>query len=64
MYNRVCIACHQGQRFITPKPGVKAEGKLSRRWYNTQGVKAMPPRGLCTDCSVEDYQPIIQRMNE
>ncbi|MQT72389.1 cytochrome c5 family protein, partial [Pseudomonas sp. FSL R10-0071] len=29
-----------------------------------QGEKAMPPRGVCTDCSVEDYQPIIQWMNE
>ncbi|WP_428557361.1 c-type cytochrome [Pseudomonas edaphica] len=24
----------------------------------TQGFKAMPPRGLCMDCSTEDYQAI------
>ncbi|MEO8488282.1 cytochrome [Pseudomonas sp. AMR01] len=28
----------------------------------TQGFKAMPPRGLCMDCSTEDYQAIIQMM--
>ncbi|WP_338574046.1 cytochrome [Pseudomonas canadensis] len=26
----------------------------------TQGFKAMPPRGLCMDCSTEDYQAVIQ----
>jgi cytochrome c5 len=30
----------------------------------TQGFKAMPPRGLCMDCSAEDYQAIIQWMSE
>ena len=28
----------------------------------TQGFKAMPPRGLCMDCSTEDYQAVIQLM--
>ena len=28
----------------------------------TQGFKAMPPRGLCMDCSTEDYQAIIELM--
>ncbi|OPA83126.1 cytochrome C [Pseudomonas fluorescens] len=27
-----------------------------------QGFKAMPPRGLCMDCSTEDYQAIIGLM--
>ncbi|MCK3841989.1 cytochrome [Pseudomonas sp. 910_23] len=26
----------------------------------TQGFKAMPPRGLCMDCSTEDYQAVIE----
>ena len=30
----------------------------------TQGFKAMPPRGLCMDCSVEDYRSPILWMNE
>ncbi|AEV60073.1 cytochrome c5 [Pseudomonas umsongensis] len=30
----------------------------------TQGFKAMPPRGLCMDCSAEDYRAIIQWMSE
>ncbi|CAH0290666.1 hypothetical protein SRABI64_04046 [Pseudomonas carnis] len=28
----------------------------------TQGFKAMPPRGLCMDCSTEDYQAVIDLM--
>lgn len=28
----------------------------------TRGFKAMPTRGLCMDCSTEDYQAIIQLM--
>ena len=28
----------------------------------TQGFKAMPPRGLCMDCSTEDYQAINELM--
>ena len=28
----------------------------------TQGFKAMPPRGLCMDCSTEDYHAVIQLM--
>ena len=30
----------------------------------TQGFKAMPPRGLCMDCSVEDYRAVIQLMSQ
>ncbi|MCB1655693.1 MAG: cytochrome C [Pseudomonadales bacterium] len=30
----------------------------------TQGFKAMPPRGLCMDCSVEDYRSTILWVNE
>lgn len=29
----------------------------------TQGFKAMPPRGLCMDCSAEDYQLVILWMS-
>ncbi|PKH17645.1 cytochrome C [Pseudomonas sp. CFBP13528] len=28
----------------------------------TRGFKAMPPRGLCMDCSTEDYQAINELM--
>ncbi|MBW3505022.1 cytochrome C [Pseudomonas sp. NKUCC02_KPG] len=30
----------------------------------TQGFKAMPPRGLCMDCSVEDYRSVLQWIGE
>ncbi|WP_236411331.1 cytochrome [Pseudomonas syringae] len=32
------------------------------RQHVTQGFKAMPPRGLCMDCSTEDYQAINELM--
>ena len=30
----------------------------------TNGLNAMPPRGLCMDCSAEDYQAVIKLMSE
>jgi cytochrome c5 len=30
----------------------------------TNGFNAMPPRGLCMDCTAEDYQAVIQWMTE
>jgi cytochrome c5 len=30
----------------------------------TNGLNAMPPRGLCMDCTAEDYQAVIQWMTE
>ncbi|MEN0107868.1 MAG: cytochrome c5 family protein, partial [Pseudomonas sp.] len=30
----------------------------------TDGYNAMPPRGLCTDCSAEDFQAIIHWMSK
>lgn len=30
----------------------------------TNGLNAMPPRGLCMDCTAEDYQAAIQWMTE
>ncbi len=35
---------------------------VTRVQHVTQGFKAMPPRGLCMDCSTEDYQAIIELM--
>ncbi|MGE8183639.1 hypothetical protein ACQKP9_18570, partial [Pseudomonas mandelii] len=45
------------------EPFVKEKGLFSF-YKDAQGFKAMPPRGLCMDCSAEDYQAIIQWMSE
>ncbi|MGE8191108.1 c-type cytochrome, partial [Pseudomonas sp. NPDC086278] len=41
-----------------------AKGMETLVQHVTQGFKAMPPRGLCMDCSAEDYQAIIHWMSE
>jgi len=41
-----------------------AKGMETLVQHVTQGFKAMPPRGLCMDCSAEDYQAIIRWMSE
>ncbi|SDV08283.1 c-type cytochrome [Pseudomonas mucidolens] len=71
VYNRVCAACHAGQLPTAPKRGDRAawaprlaQGMGTLVQHVTQGFKAMPPRGLCMDCSTEDYQAIIVLMSE
>ncbi|SDS37294.1 Cytochrome C oxidase, cbb3-type, subunit III [Pseudomonas asplenii] len=71
VYNRVCIACHAGQLPMAPQKGDKAAWKPRMAQgmdvlvqHVTQGFKAMPPRGLCMDCSAEDYRSIIRWMSE
>ncbi|MBP5150911.1 cytochrome c5 family protein [Pseudomonas protegens] len=41
-----------------------AQGMETLVQHVTQGFKAMPPRGLCMDCSAEDYRVIIHWMSE
>ncbi|CAD5203013.1 c-type cytochrome [Pseudomonas sp. FEN] len=71
VYNRVCGACHAGQLPMAPRKGDQvawkprlAQGMETLVQHVTQGFKAMPPRGLCMDCSAEDYRSIIQWMSE
>ena len=71
VYNRVCSACHSGQLPMAPERGDQAawtprlaKGMETLVQHVTQGFKAMPPRGLCMDCSAEDYQAIILWMSE
>ncbi|PAU64923.1 MULTISPECIES: c-type cytochrome [Pseudomonas] len=71
VYNRSCAACHNGQLPMAPKKGDKAawEPRLAQGMdvlvqHVTNGFNAMPPRGLCMDCSAEDYQAVIQWMSQ
>jgi cytochrome c5 len=71
VYNRTCAACHEGQMPTAPVRGDKtawtprlAQGMKTLESHVTRGFKAMPPRGLCMDCSSEDYQTIIRWMSE
>ncbi len=70
LYNRTCAACHAGQLPQAPRMGDRAawEPRLAQGMevlvtHVSQGFKAMPPRGLCMDCSTEDYRAIIRWMS-
>jgi len=54
---------HRSRVSRKPRPGLEQGTQMPVR-HETRVYKAMPPRGLCMDCSVEDYRPIIHRMNE
>ncbi|MET1079462.1 MAG: c-type cytochrome [Pseudomonas sp.] len=71
VYARACAACHNGQLPMAPKSGDKAawaprlaKGMDTLVSSVTTGLNAMPPRGLCMDCSAEDYRAVIQLMSE
>ncbi|MES2819240.1 MAG: c-type cytochrome [Pseudomonadota bacterium] len=71
VYARACAACHNGQLPNAPQKGDKAawaprlaKGMDVLVLNVTNGLNAMPPRGLCTDCSAEDYQAVITLMSE
>ncbi|MBD9513656.1 c-type cytochrome [Pseudomonas sp. PDM22] len=70
VFNRACGACHNGQLPQAPKKGDQtawkprlAQGDEVLVQHVTQGFNAMPPRGLCMDCSVEDYKAVIRWMS-
>ena len=71
VYARACGVCHNGAIPTSPKRGDKAawEPRLAKGMDAlvlsvTNGLNAMPPRGLCMDCSAEDYQAVIKLMSE
>ncbi|MHA6491890.1 c-type cytochrome [Pseudomonas borbori] len=71
VYARACAACHNGQLPMAPQKGDKAawEPRLAKGMdvlvqSVTNGLGAMPPRGLCMDCTAEDYQAVIELMTK
>lgn len=71
VYNRSCGMCHNGQLPTAPKKGDvtawetrKAQGMETLVKHVTEGFNAMPARGLCMDCTAEDYQAVITWMSK
>jgi cytochrome c5 len=69
-YNKVCVICHGSGAAGAPKFGVaqdwaprlaKGPDKLLASVKN--GLNAMPPKGMCGDCSDADYKALIQYMS-
>ncbi len=68
-YNKSCAVCHAAGVAGAPKTG-DAEAWKPRMDKGmetlvasvTNGLNAMPPKGMCTDCSEEDYEHLIKHM--
>lgn len=67
-YN-LCAACHASGAAGAPKTGVDAEwaprmekGIDTLVASVTNGLGAMPPKGMCYDCSADDYKALIEYM--
>lgn len=68
VYTSKCAGCHATGAAGAPKYGTSewadraAQGMESLLANAISGIKAMPPRGLCADCSDEELQGAIQHM--
>ncbi len=68
-YNKSCAACHATGAAGAPKTGVEADwaprmekGMDTLVASATNGLNAMPPKGMCYDCSADDYAALIEYM--
>lgn len=71
VFNRACGMCHNGQLPQAPKKGDAAawaprlaQGSDTLVKHVSEGFNAMPPRGLCMDCTAEDYKAVIEWMSK
>lgn len=71
VFNRACGMCHNGQLPTAPKKGDATawaprlkQGSETLVKHVTEGFNAMPPRGLCMDCSADDYKAVIDWMSK
>lgn len=69
LYNQSCIACHASGAANAPKTGDAAAWKsrmdkgLTVLLANAKkGINAMPPMGMCTTCTDEDFKGLIEYM--
>ncbi len=69
-YNKSCAVCHNSGAAGAPKKGDKAawaprlkqgEAVLLKNVKN--GIRAMPAKGMCTDCTDADYKALIKFMS-
>jgi len=69
-YKRACTVCHQAGVAGAPKIGdeehwqklLDEKGMAAMVESVRNGLNAMPPRGMCFDCSDDDYKALIQYM--
>jgi cytochrome c5 len=70
-YNKSCAACHGTGAAGAPKKGDKAawaprlkQGDAILLKNVKNGIRAMPAKGLCMDCTDADYKALIQFMSK
>lgn len=68
-YNKSCVVCHDQGVAGAPKTGdAAAWGPRMEKGMDTlmasvkNGLNAMPPMGMCMDCSDEEYMELIKYM--
>ena len=68
-YNKTCVVCHAAGTADAPKTGDAAAWKprLDKGMDTLvtsveNGMNAMPPKGMCFDCSADDFKALIEYM--
>ena len=68
-YNKTCVVCHAAGTANAPKTGDAAawEPRMAKGMDALvasveKGMNAMPPKGMCFDCSADDYKALIEFM--
>jgi cytochrome c5 len=69
-YKRSCAVCHAAGAAGAPRTGAAeeweprlAKGMDSLVLSVEKGLNAMPPKGMCFDCTAEDYRALIEFMS-
>ncbi|WP_211830197.1 c-type cytochrome [Kistimonas asteriae] len=70
VYQKACKICHDTGVAAAPRKGNAAdwEARLQLPMETlvnsvVQGKGAMPPKGMCMDCTAEDYEAVIRYMS-
>ena len=68
-YNKSCAVCHASGAANAPKTGDAAawEPRMAKGMDGLvqsvqNGLNAMPPKGMCFECTDEDYKAMINYM--
>jgi cytochrome c5 len=68
-YNKTCVVCHSAGAAGAPKTGDVAgwEPRMAKGMDALvssvdKGMGAMPPKGMCFDCSADDFKALIEYM--
>jgi cytochrome c5 len=68
-YQKSCFACHGFGANGAPRTGVAADwaprmekGMATLVKHASEGFNTMPPKGLCFDCSDDEFKALIEFM--